>query len=354
MIEIREALSSESPTLQHLQQNCPMGSDLKVSMQNTPDFFSRCRNYSNYTVFVATKDGRLIGSIAAALKTIYINGELKKAGYLFQLFVEENSRKTGVAIRLCRIAEKWLKSNRASLIYCLIMHSNEKTRKVMAGLGYEVTRQVTIRYLPCFKSVSFTIPLSLSLESLKEKDYSLFADFLNQAYGDANFYSPLDEQQVKTLLRGPGFSEDLSFLLKDKKNNTIQAAILIWDWHSVSKVKVVSMSQNFRWLKCLTDTMGKFIPSPYIAGPGASLKQWGIQYLGALNPLLQQLAFKIAKNEAFQKKIDQICFVGDPNMELFKISKSIFSADVHETLQIKWLEGKQNMEGQIFVSVVDL
>jgi hypothetical protein len=61
-MEIREAVPDDNDALQELQARCPQGTDLIVSIVNTPDFFARAKAYTSYKVYLASEGNRILGS----------------------------------------------------------------------------------------------------------------------------------------------------------------------------------------------------------------------------------------------------------------------------------------------------
>ena len=47
-MHIREAIPEDNDKLEELQSKCPQGTNLIVSVVNTPDFFGRAKAYESY------------------------------------------------------------------------------------------------------------------------------------------------------------------------------------------------------------------------------------------------------------------------------------------------------------------
>ena len=52
-MNIRDAIQEDNQSLIELQRKCPMGTDLVLQLDSSPDFFSRSRGYEAWHVLVA-------------------------------------------------------------------------------------------------------------------------------------------------------------------------------------------------------------------------------------------------------------------------------------------------------------
>ena len=135
-MQIREATSDDTTALQKLQERCPQGTDLMVSIVNTPDFFGRARAYESYKVYVASDGGTLRGSAACAVRTGLVNGVPRRVGYEFQYFTAPESRGKRVAGQIHARIEDHFISNGAVLSYLLIMEGNRPALRLFERQGF--------------------------------------------------------------------------------------------------------------------------------------------------------------------------------------------------------------------------
>ena len=92
-MDIREANPFDNDVLQALQAKCPQGTDLIVSVVNTPDFFARAKAYESYKVFIVHEGDHILGSTACGFKNAIVGGEVRRVGYGFQAFVAPEHRR---------------------------------------------------------------------------------------------------------------------------------------------------------------------------------------------------------------------------------------------------------------------
>ena len=119
-VTVRRAVPEDGPALLALQARSPEGDDMVIDMINQPDFFTRLRIYENPAVFVACVGDRIVGSAACALRDVRVGGAVRRIAYTFQIFVDPDARRLGVAMTLIREREKYLRASGAVLAYGLI------------------------------------------------------------------------------------------------------------------------------------------------------------------------------------------------------------------------------------------
>ena len=122
-MDIREAVPDDNDALQELQARYPQGTDLIVSIVNTPDFFARAKAYKSYKVYIAYKGNRILGSTACGLRNAVVNGEVSRVGYGFQAFVAPEHRRKGVASQLHQYREEYAAQQGAVFFYTLVDRS---------------------------------------------------------------------------------------------------------------------------------------------------------------------------------------------------------------------------------------
>lgn len=68
MIKIREANEEDNGVLIELERKCPMGINLVLSHDSSPDYFARSRPFKDWHVLVATENNRIVGSVVYAIR----------------------------------------------------------------------------------------------------------------------------------------------------------------------------------------------------------------------------------------------------------------------------------------------
>jgi ribosomal protein S18 acetylase RimI-like enzyme len=90
-------------------------------------------------VFVADQDGEVIGYVYAALEPMSWKELRGPAGFIHDVAVREQSRRSGVAAELMGVAIDWLRSRGAPRVILGTAAQNEAAQKLFRRLGFRVT-----------------------------------------------------------------------------------------------------------------------------------------------------------------------------------------------------------------------
>jgi ribosomal protein S18 acetylase RimI-like enzyme len=106
----------------------------------TPEFVKKIITNEDNAVFVALKDGTVVG--AAQVSIVAVEDKpgwrSRKYGYLDRLFVIPNSRRQGIATALVRAREDWLKFRSIDVAEMNTWAFNIETQALYKKLGYDV------------------------------------------------------------------------------------------------------------------------------------------------------------------------------------------------------------------------
>lgn len=98
-IDIVPYVAADSPDAIALEAGLDQGEAIALRFRR-PTFHARSSVYEEPVILCAKSDGRLVGIAAGALKTVVLNGELKRAVYGYDLRVDPAFRRGGTAQRL--------------------------------------------------------------------------------------------------------------------------------------------------------------------------------------------------------------------------------------------------------------
>jgi S-adenosylmethionine-diacylglycerol 3-amino-3-carboxypropyl transferase len=104
----REAVADDNSSLLELAAACPMEGDIGLSIRRRPDFFALNRlEGDRWRVGVVDgPDGRPVGCISTAERTVYLNGQPSPSMYVSDLKVHPRHRGTGAADALTTFAHQ--------------------------------------------------------------------------------------------------------------------------------------------------------------------------------------------------------------------------------------------------------
>lgn len=116
-----------------LDRRCLQGEAYRLSFRRS-SFDRRARNYSEWRILVARLHDQLVGTLGIALKNVTLAGRPTFAGFLFDLRVDPEQRRRGIARLLASEALDWAFA-RAALVYIYVVADNRITQHLAAVLG---------------------------------------------------------------------------------------------------------------------------------------------------------------------------------------------------------------------------
>jgi len=130
---IREATPADNGGLLRLTSLAPMGGQISLRIDRHPDFFRLLNLRGPNKVFVAERDGELIGSVSSASVPARVNGNLETVRYLGDLKVNPRDRGSRLTGRLVLRMYEYLRDAGADIVYCTAADGNEAVMPVFEG-----------------------------------------------------------------------------------------------------------------------------------------------------------------------------------------------------------------------------
>jgi L-amino acid N-acyltransferase YncA len=348
-MEIREATPDDNEALKKLQAKCPQGTDLIVSVVNTPDFFARAKAYESYKLYVACEGDTIIASGACALRNALVSGKLSRVGYLFQTFVHPNHRKKNLAKSLLQNIEGHLIQNGAVLIYGLIMEKNLPSIKLVESLGFKLHRKLVMPSLVIRKEV--TIQSGKKIRSARSDDLTNVAKLLNETWQNHELYEPASADILARFIsRTPKFLMENLLLLEN--GGKILACLCFWDWSQVMKLTLQSLNLKMKIIGRLL-----FITRvlPKALKPGDELNQIMLTLIGYKEPSHLAMLIRYINNMALKKDIKQIFCISERKHPMQNSLKGIIRISTNISLYIKPLKDNLKLhEGPVFIDGIDM
>jgi ribosomal protein S18 acetylase RimI-like enzyme len=93
----------------------------------------------NAAIFVAERDGAVIGYVYAGIEAASFRELRHEAGFIHDLAVAEGSRRTGVAQRLVAAAIGWLNERGIERVMLWTAQPNDAAQRLFARLGFRRT-----------------------------------------------------------------------------------------------------------------------------------------------------------------------------------------------------------------------
>lgn len=348
-MEIREAVPDDNDALKKLQAKCPQGTDLIVSVVNTPDFFARAKAYESYKVYAACEGDTIIASHACALRNALVSGKLSRVGYSFQTFVHPNHRKKNLAKNLLQNMEDHLIQNGAELVYGLILEKNLPSIKLVENLGFKLHRKLLMPGIVIRKEVA--IQSREKIRSATLDDLTSVAKLLNETWQNHELYEPASaEILARFISRIPKFSIENLLVLEDR--GEILACLGFWDWSQVMKLTLKSLNLKVKIISrllFLTRVLSQTLK------PGDQLNQIMLTLIGYKEPSHLAILIRYINNFAFKKNIEQIFCISERNHPMLNSLKGFIRISTNMSLYIKPLKNNLKLhEAPVFVDGIDM
>ena len=87
MISIQEATLNDNLELLALTQATPMNGVISLRIDRSPAFFQLLKLRGTGKVFIARADGRIVGCISVAYRSVFVDGKPQRDGYVGDLKV---------------------------------------------------------------------------------------------------------------------------------------------------------------------------------------------------------------------------------------------------------------------------
>ncbi len=144
-MEIRKAERDDFDELLKLkleakEQEKKFNPKLKTSndvLRHYKRYLTRDLNSEWRKILIATKGNQIIGMILGKIfRSMYINGH-ERIGYMTNLYVKEEYRKNGVAMKLINSLFNWFKSKDCKELTLEVYEKNNKAKQLFTKLGFE-------------------------------------------------------------------------------------------------------------------------------------------------------------------------------------------------------------------------
>jgi GNAT superfamily N-acetyltransferase len=351
-VDIREAVPEDNDKLQELQSTCPQGTNLIVSIVNTPDFFGRAKAYESYKVIVAYEDNRITGSAACAIRNAFVNGHPYQVGYEFQYFTSPDCRGKGVARQLHKQIEDYFMSQGVAISYLLVMEDNLPAMRLFEGQGFKRHRTLVMRGLAIYKEMK--IGSYGKVRPMMPEDLPAASELINKTWRDYDLYGATSAEALAQFInRTPGYRLDNLVILENE--GEIMGCLGFWDWNQVMRITVKARNLRMQITGLLVDIARNFRPMPRVPRPDESLNQWCLTPIAFKNlqcfvPLLNDV-----NNKALLRGIGQIFFVCERYHALLESLKGFIRVDTLMHLYLKTIQQGVLIESKpVFVDGIDL
>ncbi len=283
-----------------------------------------------------------IGSVACAILETFVNGRLKKTGYIFHAFVAPEFRGKGIVRKLYEHCEEFLKSQGVRIGYGLILQDNLANRRAAGRAGYEAYKGPRIEYLLTYRQMPVH-SATKRIRTMTMADAGIVCDLLNRMWMGYDLYEPMTVKKlVSDIETIPGFDLDNIVIVED--NGRIVACASYWDWSEITKIAVISWNTRIKVTAIALDIARIFRNVPVLSKPGDVLRQWCLINFAFSSIEDFSLLLKYINNLVVDSRIDQLCFVSSKEHEGIKELNGFVRLGFDSMLYVKSFEGTINLK----------
>jgi ribosomal protein S18 acetylase RimI-like enzyme len=135
LVSLRRAEpAQDNAALCDLARRCPQGRRFRFYHERS-DARERCRGHGDVEILVAQRGGRLAAAGTVARKQVWLAGGWRSAAYIFDLMVDPEQRRQGLARRMLA-ALRQFDSPPPQLVYSYILADNEPSRRLFEQEGF--------------------------------------------------------------------------------------------------------------------------------------------------------------------------------------------------------------------------
>lgn len=277
-LELRDAVPGDNASLLELTAACAMQGDIALRMDRAPDFFAlnRLEGESSRVGVVTDDSGQIVGSVAAARRRAFVNGNVTAISYVSDLKVHPRARGSGAAdllTRYVRDAAADLVGPNAPVMLSILAGNTAMERRARGPRGAPVlSRFATISVL--------AIPLlwerrekiaGLTVRNATSSDYEAMVDLWRREAPQRQFAADLTEDDLRSFIdAAPGLSIT-DYLLAFDPRGRLRGFVGVWDQTSFKQMRVVSYSPRLAVARKLINIIAPMTGAPPLPQPGGAL-----------------------------------------------------------------------------------
>ena len=253
MFRIREATKDDNDALLHLEAQSPQGSGISLVIDRE-DYFYRSRINDDTKVMIGEEDDRLVGVMAYAVKTLYIDGEASRAAYFYDLRGEatyRRSMKRGL-LRLWHETLSMIEEDGAAFIYGNVKADNYESLNICSRVGAQIAGSFDIHTLPALRGR--VKPLDPHLDRLDDE-----IERISDAVGMRTL-RPVDFGAAYRRGHELGYLHGI-YRIEERGSS---AQVSAWDLSKIYRGRVLHMPVSLRALGVVLNPLATWLPLPSI------------------------------------------------------------------------------------------
>ncbi len=277
---LRDARTSDNPSLVALAAACPMVGDLSLRIDRRPDFFALNRlEGQKWRLVVAERHGSVVGCAAFSERRVFLNGHEMRTGYAGDLKVHPDHRDTKVADALSLWAENACADlpPTAPAVITVLAGNRSMERRMSGPRGIpRFTLLGTIR--------SHSIPVlwnrgrlargrrSTRIEKAGWSDVAGMTELWNRVARERQLAPVMTPGSLAAWIREAPGLDITSYRLARSSSGELLGFVGVWDQRSFKQLTVVGYSPRLAVVRGAFNLVAPVVGAERLPKPGSPLR----------------------------------------------------------------------------------
>lgn len=290
-LQLRDATETDNAALIDLTTACPMNGEISLRMDRSPDFFALNRLEGDPArVGVATDAaGRIVGCVAVARRSSYLNGEESAVAYVSDLKVHPSARGSGAADLLtgyARQVSRELCGNDATMLCTILAGNAPMERRARGPRGAPILSRFatsTVLAIPLLWRRAACVN-GVTVRAAGDRDVERMASAWD-TFARRRQFAPVmtAETMQQWISAAPGLSI-ADYLIATDGRGAVLGFVGIWDQRTFKQLRVMDYSRGLARARRAINAVSPLIGLPPLPAPGECLPALAAVHLCADSP----------------------------------------------------------------------
>ncbi|AKB80403.1 acetyltransferase (GNAT) family protein [Methanosarcina horonobensis HB-1 = JCM 15518] len=304
-----------------IERLCPQGDEKCAMGVDKKDIIARYGMYDSWNVLVAEEDGKIAGWTGLTVKIAPEKKE--KYAYFTEIMVHPDFRRSGVATKLVKEAEKKAREMGADYAYCYIYDSNKASQFLFEKMGYFKMRSIKFPAVSTYKKLD--IPPEYSIKLVDKKEIGDAAGLINEYNSGYIHFIPFTDQIFESHLEFiPGYGPENFWEVRDKENK-IAACAGLWDSSELAHLYYAREPTAMKVMKLVFGALSHITKVPKFPAEGEHFRiLYVVDYaFDGRQPDAMLALLKHLNNISIDRRQDFLMAVTDPEDDLLAVVKKL-------------------------------
>lgn len=290
-LRLRDATAADNAALIELTAACTMHGDVALRMDRSPDFFALNRlEGASARVGVVTDAGDgIVGCVAVARRTTYVNGVEAPITYASDLKVHPRARGSGAADLLTGYARDTataLCGDDAPVVCTVLAGNTAMERRARGPRGSAVLGRfatLAVHAIPLLWERREEIA-GVRVRAATIDDLDAMAEAWRRRASSRQFADVWDADSLAAWIRrAPALSVE-DYLIAFDRVGRVTGFLGIWDQHAFKQMRVVSYSPRLALARRAINLVTPLVGAVRLPEPGAELPALAAVHVCAVSP----------------------------------------------------------------------